>query len=702
MAGLSAELDEFRTPKPGEFLKGYCSPMNASGLNLKEITDEEIEGCMNNSYLCDVTWLEFYDPLGSIIVDTDGDIWIDEVFSENPLILEEGYECVYKNGTIRPEWLKEMNNRCSLEADCGVSNNFLKDEGHINEIEKLVDRSDFDTEDWILETASINWGSAGRLILSISMPWLGGGSFSNAIYLRRVKETVTFTCEPWQAPRGGENCEVCNQQDIPCTEYQCHSLGQGCDTINDENGNLFCYHNNQDEPVPPIITLIDDLPVGFEYSDPESSSPPDLGVNIIHPEQNPGNENPIVTKNCIPPYTPFDIKIHTNELANCRYDVERISPVEHPDDFFDLMEKKFNHNSANMYNHTASFMIPNPEYVEEVYNLTISPGEEYTIFVRCMDGNGNANKAEFEVKFCIDDGPDQTVPWIAETSIDNGAFIGYDQTSAEVIFTTTEPADCKWSHLDKIYGEMENEMACIGYECKTTLTGLISNSNTAENKFYVRCIDQPNLAAYPERTSDRNIMQTSYLYTLYGSLPLGIKSAIPNNTKLSGPTDEIEVELAVETFAGAENGKATCYYDGVDFLHTNAITHTQPGLRYKAGPHTIEIKCIDAGGNTVTEEITFEVEEDMQEPTVVRAFYDSGYIRLITDEVARCAYSTVDCTFSFEDSDITNITAFNTFDHLVVWNPDSDLYVKCKDKYDRYLVGDCSIILRASDYFGQY
>ena len=705
LAGLSVELDEFRTPKPNDFLGGgYCSPKNATGLELNDLSEEELNVCINNSYVCNIVWLEFYDPLGTIIINTNENIWIDEVFSENPLILEEGFECMNKNGTINTNWLKEMNNKCSLSGDCGLSNNFLNESGYLNLLMDFVDRSNFDTEDWILEVASINLGSTSRFILSTSMPWFGGGPFSNALYLRRVKETITFNCEPWQPPRGGENCEVCNVQEMPCTEYQCKSLGQTCGTIEDDENNLFCYDQGHDDVVPPKITLIDELPLGFEYNNSDANSVDDLGVKIIHSEINLGNEEPIETKDCIPSWTPFEIKIQTDELANCRFDSKRISAQEYPDNFFDLMAKKFNHHSRNMYNHTASFIAPNQEYLEDNYNLTLSAGQEYNIYARCQDGVGNANTAEFVFQFCVDDAPDTTIPRILESTIDNGAFIRYNQTEANVTFTLSEPdVECKWDRQDKSFDDMINNLTCDGGpECKATFTGLVTNS-IEENVYFIKCKDQVRLENDEQRKGDRNTMQESYKYTLYGSYPLGIKSVYPNNTKLSGSSDEIEVEFTVETFGGAEDGLADCYIEGIKFLNTGSNYHTQPDYGYPAGNHTVKIKCVDDGGNLAIEEISFEVEKDTRWPTVIRAYGDKeknpDFIILITDEPAQCAYSTEDCFYTFADETITNITTFNTNQHLITWDPGIDIHVKCKDKYNQYPINDCSIVIRASDYF---
>ena len=55
-------------------------------------------------------------------------------------------------------------------------------------------------------------------------------------FLRGYKKTkeikVTYSCEVWDAPTGGKYCEKCNEGVLPCTEYQCKSLGQACELLN--------------------------------------------------------------------------------------------------------------------------------------------------------------------------------------------------------------------------------------------------------------------------------------------------------------------------------------------------------------------------------------------------------------------------------------------------------------------------------------
>ena len=75
---------------------------------------------------------------------------------------------------------------------------------------------------------------------------LGAGLLVAAIifynsYKETSTETVTFTCNTWDAPTGGSYCEKCNEQSLPCSEYQCRSLGQACQLVNPGSEEAKCY-----------------------------------------------------------------------------------------------------------------------------------------------------------------------------------------------------------------------------------------------------------------------------------------------------------------------------------------------------------------------------------------------------------------------------------------------------------------------------
>ena len=58
--------------------------------------------------------------------------------------------------------------------------------------------------------------------------WLGVSAFVAYFainYRDEESKKVDFSCIPWQAPLGGNNCETCNKGFLPCSEYQCTPFG---------------------------------------------------------------------------------------------------------------------------------------------------------------------------------------------------------------------------------------------------------------------------------------------------------------------------------------------------------------------------------------------------------------------------------------------------------------------------------------------
>lgn len=75
-----------------------------------------------------------------------------------------------------------------------------------------------------------------------------------ATYEKVKYEEVTFDCQPWQAPSGGNSCETCNEGDLPCSEYRCKSLGQSCEIVNEGTTDEACVYVNPNDVQAPVIT----------------------------------------------------------------------------------------------------------------------------------------------------------------------------------------------------------------------------------------------------------------------------------------------------------------------------------------------------------------------------------------------------------------------------------------------------------------
>ncbi len=528
--------------------------------------------------------------------------------------------------------------------------------------------------------------------VGISSTWATGIGIGVAViyflmtYKKESTEIITFTCSPWDAPTGGAKCEECNKQGIlPCSEYQCRSLGQSCELLNPGTGEEKCAWVNRKDVNPPEIKPWDDaLLPDYKYNPDNTISPPDRGVKIIYSKSTTG---------CIKAFSPFTFGIITNEPAKCKidYNVNKAN--------FSNMEFWFGGSSTFKYNHSQMMSLPGPSALK-AENLTLENDGQFSLFARCQDSNGNANTANFVFKYCVEKGPDTTPPLIISTSLLNGMPVAFNQSSVDVEVYTNEPATCKWSHLDQSYDKMEETMTCSSsvfemnaqmlYKCKTTLTGL---KDRTENKFYFRCKDNPLL---PE--NERNANSESYKFSLIGTQPLYIDSVKPNGT-VKDSTESVKVTLEIKTSAGYKEGEATCYYSEtgnddsyVMFFNTESHEHSQD-LYLTEGDYTYYLKCIDLGGNQDTNKTQFRVESDTEAPTVARVYHDESSLKVITNEDAECVYDTTNCNYLFDDG--INLIDIDGKRHYTDWNTKVNFYIKCKDEYgNQPNPNECSIIAR--------
>ena len=133
--------------------------------------------------------------------------------------------------------------------------------------------------------------------------------------------------------------------------------------------------------------------------------------------------------------------------------------------------------------------------------------------------------------------------------------------------------------------------------------------------------------------------------------------------------------------------------DYIKFFDTGTNLHTQR-QDLVTGKYTYYIKCIDLGGNTAYDNVSFEVLVDKSPPIVVRAYNDmSGRLKIITDEKSTCSYSTSDCNFMIDDG--INMPYVNTEEHYAEWLEGRNYYIRCKDDAgNEPLSNSCSIIVR--------
>ncbi len=539
------------------------------------------------------------------------------------------------------------------------------------------------------------WGNKGA-----GAKWVGGitGALVAYVYFANKyikyetrEQTIEFKCMTWQAPRGGSSCDVCNNDPLrPCSEYRCKSLGQTCKLLNAGTGVEKCIDSAPDDVTSPGIKPLQSvLTNGYAYSDVKPRPPGGSGPAGMKITYNGG---------CLPSFTPFKFGILTTD--NGKNGVE-LQPAQCKIDFnhtqgFDDMNYYMDENNFYVENHTQSMSLPGTTLNKKENNsLSVKSDEEYTLYIRCRDGNGNENRDEFAVRFCIDPTPDLTAPIIKTTSIDSGSAVLYKIDNVSLQVYTNEPANCKWGRKDASYSNMENNMSCSNnlwemnaemlYTCDTTLTAI---KDKEKNDFYFRCQDMHN-----------NTQQQSYDFTLYGTQPLTILNVGPSGT-IGSSTSTANITLSVRTDNGFKNGEASCYYSPssnnasfVKMFETGGNTHKQ-SLDLVGGKYSYYYQCFDAGGNPASNQTSFEVFVDKYAPAIIRAFQVTNKLYLITDEPSTCKYSTASCNFNIDKEGI-DMPYANSIEHYSELKNDQSYYIKCTDDFgNQPEPTECSMIIR--------
>ncbi|MEK6829196.1 MAG: hypothetical protein AABY15_03640 [Nanoarchaeota archaeon] len=539
--------------------------------------------------------------------------------------------------------------------------------------------------------AAVGYGVAAA-VAALGGPagWVSAAIISLFVYLsqyleRETDRQVSFICKPWQAPKGGADCLSCNQGKFPCTEYQCKSLGTGCDLINKNSSEPRCIWKDQNDLNPPKITAwAAALKKGYRY-DPLPQG--QYGVEIKYESQK-----------CLPAFQEFTFGVELDKNGYCRLEFQSTKN-------FSLMKNDFGGENLYIKQHMQLMSFPGKRYLEEElkrlklpYNITYG---NFEVYVRCESASNNiANREEFLFKFCVDPKNETTAPIIRGFNWEDGKAIAhFNETEAHEVGVqayVNKPAQCRWDHEDKEYKNMENNLTCanqqanlnsqLSYTCSGKLTGL---ENNKANKFYFRCNDTLG-----------NFNKESKPLTLIGTQQLYIKSVEPDNTTIKGASNSINVTLKAETSVGYEEGKAKCYYSitgasGSYAKFTNTNSHMHSTERWlNSGNHSYFIRCFDSAGNADTKKITFSLETDTQAPAVVRAYHDGSNLKIITNEPAECVYDIKECLYDFKDG-ISMTPSDDDKWHTTTWDPLLTFFIKCKDEYGNQPgPSECSIKVR--------
>ncbi len=498
------------------------------------------------------------------------------------------------------------------------------------------------------------------------------------------EKDATFTCKQWQAPIGGNDCHVCNENELkPCTKYRCESLGTACKLINEDTENPTC-ESLPNDGTAPIISM-GAVEEGYGYEEIEERR--------VRLYQEDGT--------CITEFTPVNLSLETDEFAECRYHLNRTTG-------FDDMEGNFNEFNFFNLTHNFTIMLPSVGSMEDVVGDIREMYANMTIYVRCRDYHGNTNIDEYAIRFCANTGPDLTAVnhLLTKTIPKNNGYLKFGSDKLNLTININEPAECRYSYTANTeYDDMADEMTCKtginereiqGWPCKAELDDL----NKEANNVYIKCEDQPWFKG-TENESKRNVNQQDFIYTVSKSnSALKIDSITPNGTIEKG-FEPVTLQLKIKTSGGSENGKAVCKWGGnenggrVGMYNTNSSSHSQDLVGWNSGRHIVYIDCEDSAGNKASASTEFTVDIDNEAPQVIRAFYDSEKLKIITDEPAACYYGFYRCNFDIENATQMEI-GLSTI-HTADWNIGRTYYIKCTDTWENWESG-CSRIIKPGEF----
>lgn len=543
---------------------------------------------------------------------------------------------------VNPSVLAALEARCTALGDCGGKTNWVGVGG-----------------------SGGSSGSGGEMILTSNAGW-------------KKTYTFTYTCMPWKAPAGGEDCGKCGQDGLACSEYRCKSLGKKC-----------------------------------EYFEPAGI---DLGVCVSSDDNSPPaiSLKSIIPPSPIRPFTPVEISITTDEISECRFNLNNAGAR------YSDMDYSF----EESYGTEHKVKLNLPGQIESIYNITefplITRDGNYTMYVRCLDAAGNGETmVAYPIHFEVMKTPDTSISLPTNFNPISGSSIIFNTTTKNIEFKTNEPVMCRWSFEDKDYSSMENEFACEflatpnslinGYGCSGTLTN-VTLTLGEETNYYIRCKDQPWIEnesmIINNVTYSRNKNSESYNYKLRPSQKLEITDISPGGyNQISGLNATFQ--LRTVTRGGVLNGQATCYWRISNnesafnsaftiFSSTNSNSHSQiltdPYLIL--GDRIMQVKCNDNAGNEEIKNQSFTLEIDAGTPRITRVMYQNNNLRIQTDEESVCYYSlnkTNACDYS-----ILNATLMSGFDkmHTTAWISDRIYYLKCKDFFGNKNENNCAGIIK--------
>jgi len=232
---------------------------------------------------------------------------------------------------------------------------------------------------------------------------------------------------------------------------------------------------------------------------------------------------------------------------------------------------------------------------------------------------------------------------------------------------------------------------------------VLNNLKAGENKFFFKCQDNPNQNNSTAKPRNTNENAKQYLVNVCAT-GLNITSLSPQNEIVSGKSP-VAVELKATTSGCVSNGKSECSFKFnnlgtnasdiyVNFLNTNANTHSQLITSMPSGDNNISVKCVDDAGNSDQKTIEVQVDIDNSAPVVLRNYLLNKKLIIVTNENSQCAFtknSSIGCAFTFADN--VTLMAGTGKSHDTESKENENYYIKCKDGFNNE-DASCSIVIK--------
>lgn len=537
--------------------------------------------------------------------------------------------------------------------------------------------------------------------------------------------SATFECHPWLPAVGGDRCNDCGKDGLPCTKYGCESLGSECKLLNEGTKLQMCAAIPEGINPPVISPREGILPEGLSYNDSS-----ERGFSIVSSSTPDG---------CIPAFTPLPIGISFDKPARCTFEIPTGTYSESdilgflnetgysPEDFglqnsflgeVQTGESNFvSYNSGqpqptlipgmtefyfggnNLYLYNQTMIIPTPSLPSlGVSGFDPNKRADFELKIRCEDKAGHKTTADYVIKSCIS--PEKRiVPPKVIFKTPQGDYVNSNATEQNVSVYTDVPADCRWETGDVSYEGMGKTFQCANGDSDITANGFKCDStfpvSSGNQTYYVRCKDQP----WETDDSKRNVMSYSYNFSLIRSKPLKIVSISPNNENKSFGTEPASISVVVKTADGVDSGNAKCFYlmgnTYRQFANTFGSTSSQVFNQESSGDKKMFVRCEDSVGNVALGNSSFKVIIDNKAPIVTRIRLDEGGRSLVvfTDEASSCYYNNDRCEFDIHNQSESFQFTGNGKEHTTPFSRALNYYVSCSDVFDNW-ASSCNMTIK--------